>query len=35
VEATGYSEVNCQGNITPIPVGHNGQIFGLKSIHVD
>ncbi|KAF9114013.1 hypothetical protein BGX30_006747 [Mortierella sp. GBA39] len=35
VEATGYSEANCQGNITPIPSGHSGQIPGLKSVHID
>ncbi|KAK3820657.1 MAG: hypothetical protein JOS17DRAFT_755371 [Linnemannia elongata] len=34
VEATGYSEADCQGNTTPIPSGHNGKISGLKSIHI-
>ncbi|KAG0065631.1 hypothetical protein BGZ89_008087 [Linnemannia elongata] len=35
VEATGYSEANCQGDTTLIPGGHNGRIPGLKSIHID
>ncbi|KAF9904230.1 hypothetical protein EC991_002933 [Linnemannia zychae] len=35
VEATGYSEADCQGSTTSIPSKFNGRIPGLKSVHID